>query len=99
MFRNIVTCLLFFIGFWVLFLALQNEKIYFNTLGRISKNYYHLEDGTIGKEKKIYEKITNDNVLHWDGVHYYSIKEQGYSADEDWKFAFFPLFFTYYAIY
>ena len=90
--KNIIICLSFFAGFWIVFLAMQNEKIYFNTLGKISKNYYHLDDGIIGKEKKPYEKITDENVLHWDGTHYYSIKEKGYSADEDWRFAFFPLF-------
>ena len=90
--KNIIICLSFFAGFWIVFLAMQNEKIYFNTLGRISENYYHLDDGTIGKEKKPYEKITYENVLRWDGEHYYAIKEKGYSADEDWRFAFFPLF-------
>lgn len=90
--KNILICLLFFIGFWIVFLAMQNEKIYFNTLGIMSKNYYHLDDDVIGKEKKPYEKITDENTLHWDGGHYYAIKERGYSADEDWRFAFFPLF-------
>jgi hypothetical protein len=93
--KNSVICLLFFMGFWIVFLAMQHEKIYFNTLGRISKNYYHLEDGTIGKEKKPYEKITDENVLHWDGEHYYAIKENGYSVNEEWRFAFFPLFSYY----
>jgi len=90
--KNITICLLFFAGFWIAFIALQNEKIYFNTLGKISSNYVYLEDGMRGKEKKPYEKITNENVLNWDGVHYYSIKEDGYSIEQEWKFAFFPLF-------
>jgi len=90
--KNIVVSLLFFVGFWVVFLAMQNEKVYFNTLGKISKNYLLLEDGMRGKETKPYEKITDENTLHWDGEHYYHIKEHGYSADQDWRFAFFPLF-------
>ena len=75
--KSIVVSLLFFIGFWVVFLAMQNERIYFNTVGKISQNYFHLEDGTIGKEKKPYEKITNENALRWDGEHYHHIKENG----------------------
>jgi len=90
--KSIAICLLCFIGFWITFWALQNEKIYFNTLGRISSNYYCMEDGNKGKEKKPYEKITPENMLQWDGEHYYNIKETGYSAQEEWKFVMFPLF-------
>ena len=90
--KNIGVILLFFCGFWIVFLAMQHPKIYFNTLGKVAKNYYHLDDGTIDKERKPYEKITNENVLNWDGVHYHFIKENGYSADGEWRFAFFPLF-------
>ena len=90
--KNIAICLLFFAGFWIVFLAMQNKTIYFNTLGKISKNYVYLGDGDRGMEKKTYEVITNDNVLNWDGEHYNSIKEKGYVANEDWRFAFFPLF-------
>jgi hypothetical protein len=75
-----------------MFLALQKGKVYFNTLGTISQNYYCLEDGTVGKERKVYEKITNENTIHWDAVHYYAIKTEGYSADKDYHCAFFPLF-------
>ena len=89
--KNLIICLLFFCGFWIVFLAMQHPKIYFNTLGKISKNYYHSDDGTIGKERKPYEKITDENVLNWDGVHYHFIKENGYSPDGEWRFAFFPL--------
>jgi hypothetical protein len=71
---------------------MQHEKIYFNSLGIISKNYYHLEDETIGKEKKPYEKITDENTVKWDGAHYFVIKTNGYSASDERNFAFFPLF-------
>ena len=76
----------------MVFLSLQNEKIYFNTLGRISENYFRLEDGTSGMVKQPYKKITDENVLHWDGTHYHDIKEKGYDANKPARFAFFPLF-------
>jgi len=90
--KNILICLLFFAGFWVLFLALQNEVVYYYSLAKVSKNYVAHKDGMKSTVKKPYEKITDENTLRWDGEHYYLIKEKGYSADEDWRFAFFPLF-------
>jgi len=90
--KNFLLCLAFFGGFWILFWSFQSKNVYFNTLGKISSNYVYLGDGDRGMEKKPYEVITNDNVLNWDGEHYYSIKEKGYVANEDWRFAFFPLF-------
>jgi len=84
--------LFFFAGFWILFLAMQNETIYFNTLGKISKNYFFMEDGNRGREKKVFETITDENTLHWDGEHFFAIKEKGYSIKQEYRFAFFPLF-------
>jgi len=90
--KNITICLLCFIGFWIVFLAMQNKTVYFNTLGKISSNYYFMEDGNRGKEKKTFEKIADENMLHWDGEHFFAINEKGYSANEEYRFAFFPLF-------
>jgi len=90
--KNIAICLLFFAGFWIVFLSMQNKTVYFNTLGKISKNYFFMDDGNRGKEKKTFEKITDENMLNWDGEHFFAIKEKGYSADHEYRFAFFPLF-------
>ena len=30
-------------------------------------------------------------LLFFNGMHYHHIKENGYSANEEWRFAFFPL--------
>jgi len=90
--KNIIICLLFLIGFWIVFLAFQNETIYCNSLGIIGKTYYHSENGTIERARNPYEKITDGNTIHWDAAYYHLIKEEGYSANDNYRFAFFPLF-------
>jgi len=90
--KNIAICLLFFAGFWIVFFTFQNEKIYLNSLGIISKNYHRLEDGTMERDRIPYEKISDDNTLHWDANGYHTIKEKGYSADDPYLYAFFPMF-------
>ncbi|MBN1768075.1 MAG: hypothetical protein JXR50_08040 [Prolixibacteraceae bacterium] len=57
----------------------------------IIKNYENT-DGNRTKIHKPYEKLTDENMLHWDAVHYNIISKEGYNADVVFLFAFFPLF-------
>lgn len=82
------------IGFWVIFLSLQNQAIYTHSFGFIYRNWQN-ENGERKLVKKPYEKLTNENFIQWDAIHYYQIKNHGYNIEKargDYIFAFFPLF-------
>ena len=73
--------------FFLLHKILQFESVLTNNL----KNYENI-DNVITKVKKPYSKISNENLIHWDAVHYHLISKKGYDADRVYLFAFFPLF-------
>lgn len=92
--KNILTIASFFAAFWLIFLLLQNETIHKITFGKISDTWVDSVDG-----KKLvnapFKKLTNENYVQWDGVHYHTIKNTGYDiekANGDYIFAFFPLY-------
>jgi hypothetical protein len=92
--RNITILLAFFCCFWVVYLGLQNNFVYQHTLGKVAKNWVN-EDGERRLKKVPYCQINNENVVHWDAVHYQLIKNSGFAVEKaggDYIFAFFPLF-------
>jgi len=92
--KTILLLVITIFGFWLVFLSLQNEKIYTNTLGIVSKNWQNI-NGERKLVNKPYSKLTNSNFIHWDAAHYKLIKEYGYNIKKsggDYIYAFFPLF-------
>lgn len=94
-----ITGVLCAILFGVIFFSFQNEKIYNNTLGLISKNYERTgtwDDWKIQKVKKPYLNATNDNFLQWDASIYSSISKRMYKEEKAHfgkvRAAFFPMF-------
>jgi len=97
--KAIIAGLINLLVFLLVFFAFQNEPIYRNTLGRVSKNYERSGDWQnydIKKVSKPYEKITDEKFNHWDADIYKSIKERMYVQEEFYfgyvRGAFFPLF-------
>ncbi len=85
--------------FGIIFILFQNETIYNNTLGLISKNYERTgtwNDFKIQKVKKPFVNAENDNFLHWDAAVYYNISKKMYIAEKAHygkvRAAFFPMF-------
>lgn len=80
--------------FWFLFFSFQQEKIYHNTLGKISKNWVF--DGVERTPQNLpYVEFNNKNCIQWDAVFYRFISENGYDVQKaggEQVFAFFPLF-------
>lgn len=92
--KSIILQLITFIGFWLIFIGLQNQTIYSNSLGLVSKNWQN-ENGERKLVNKPYEKLLNEKYIQWDAEHYYRIKNHGYNIEKaggDYIFAFFPLF-------
>lgn len=81
-----------------IFCSLQNPKVYSNTLGLISSNYFRAISDTslILQSNKIpFQTPTPENLSHYDGKFYETIKNFGYpdsTAVRKSLFAFFPLF-------
>lgn len=73
--------------FFSVHLILQFDSFVANNLRN-----YEFADGEISKIKKPFDKITNENLLHWDAVHYHKISETGYEKESLYLYAFFPLF-------
>lgn len=79
----------------LIFFSLQHYRVYHYSLGLISKNYEHLENGDIIQKKTPYVAITNDKLLHWDAAHYQNIRDNAYAVHQPFGeacYAFFPLF-------
>jgi hypothetical protein len=92
--KLILVLILYLSLFWAIFLLLQNEKIYNNSLGLIADNWYRAND-EIFLTKKPYEHLTNENYLHWDGSNFFMIRNNFYSNAKnggEYYLAFFPLF-------
>lgn len=92
--NRIILLILMFIGFWFFFTIFQNTWVYNHSLKFITKNWIEVNNER-KLEFKPYEKLTNENYIRWDGVHYQFIKDNGYDtrkAGGDYIFAFFPLF-------
>lgn len=92
--KTIILQLITLMCFWLIFLGLQNQTIYSNSLGLVSNNWQN-ENGERKLVNKPYEKLTNDSYIQWDGEHYNRIKNHGYNIEKaggDYIFAFFPLF-------
>lgn len=92
--KPILLQVLALIGFWVIFLSLQNPTVYKYSLGRVAKNYQNIQDER-SLVAKPYDKISPQTYIRWDGYHYYQIKTGGYDierAGSEKIFAFFPLF-------
>lgn len=82
-----------------IFNLLQNDKIYQNSLGRISQNYEKVEHGEeyeIFKTSKPFQKINDQNFLMGDAGIYKCISERMYRPEQNCygtvRAAFFPLF-------
>jgi hypothetical protein len=69
------------------FKLLQGDTIFTKFL----ENYENTNN-EIKKVHKPYNKITNENLIQWDAVHYYEICKNGYNNDRNYLYAFFPLF-------
>ncbi len=81
------------------FTLLQNEKIYTNTLGRISQNYERVgtwNEYEIKKVSKPYRTLVNEDLVTWDAAIYECISVGLYATNancyNEVKAAFFPLF-------
>ena len=94
--KSIIPLVLFFILFWGCFKALQHSSIYYNTLGKISKNYIRDENRDIKKAGVPFVALADSTVLVWDANYYHEIKEHGYrriaAKENNCIFAFFPFF-------
>jgi len=84
-----------FTGVFKLF---QNETIYQNTLGVISKNYERTgawDDYQINKVSNPYLLLQEENFLNWDATFYACISKNMYTTEQDCtgkvRAAFFPL--------
>jgi len=78
---------------WGVNLLLQNKTIYDKTIGKHIRQIQRVNgEGT--SPDKAFEKITNENLIHWDASHYLFIRDNHYDQNkvEDYIFAFFPLF-------
>lgn len=77
------------------FYLLQQRIVYQYTLGKVSENYVNKGNWNIEKQKVPYVSISEDNLSHWDVIHYKSIRDHGYDLKQgsgEWAYAFFPLF-------
>ena len=63
--KSIILQLITFIGFWLIFIGLQNQTIYSNSLGLVSKNWQN-ENGERKLVNKPYEKLLNEKYIQWD---------------------------------
>lgn len=82
------------LGFGILFMSFQSHFIYSKTLGLVANNWQN-DNGERKLINKPYDRLTNENYIQWDGVHYLFIKNNGYNVEKaggDYIFAFFPLF-------
>ncbi len=92
--NNFIILASVFLGLWLVYILFQNEQIYNYSLRLITKNWTN-QNGERKLVEKPFEKITNENLIQWDGVHYKFIKENRYNiakAGGDYIFAFFPFF-------
>ena len=84
----------FLLCFWLIYVALERDVIYQNTMGYFAKNY--VNEGGERKEASVpYKVIQNNDLIKWDAAHYHDIKEYGYSPEKaggEKIYAFFPLF-------
>jgi hypothetical protein len=71
----------YFIGFWIVFLGLQNQTVYTYSLGLVADNWQK-ENGKRNLVHSPYERLTNENYINWDGTHYYRIKNNGYGLTD-----------------
>lgn len=85
--------------FGTIFILLQNDKIYHNTLGLISENYERIggwNNFEIKKVSKPFLEIKNENFTNWDAGIYKCINERMYTMEDSCygnvRAAFFPLF-------
>jgi hypothetical protein len=83
--------ILFFIMIFTIFSALQNDFIYRHTVGNIAKTERKIK-GEIKDVKEPFLSITNENLFHWDVVHYERIMKTGYAKEDYYLYAFYPLF-------
>lgn len=92
--KSIILFIVFLIGFWILFFALQKAAIYNRTLGLVAKTWEN-QNGERKLVHKPYEQVDNNKMIRWDAAHYQLIKNYGYNLEKsggDYIFAFFPLF-------
>jgi hypothetical protein len=81
------------------FVLLQNEQIYKQTMARFSQNYERVGDWNnyeIKKVTKPFLEINNENILQWDASIYKCISDRMYQTEDDCygnvRSVFFPLF-------
>ena len=60
--KTIILQLITLMCFWLIFLGLQNQTIYSNSLGLVSNNWQN-ENGERKLVNKPYEKLTNDSYI------------------------------------
>jgi hypothetical protein len=87
--------------FILIFSALQNERIWQQTLGKITHVYERNGSGRTTKileVNKPYSEFNYESIRHWDGALYYRVRNEGYHAGAGTgrnvkeKLAFYPLF-------
>lgn len=92
--KSLFLLILVFASFWIIFVGLQNDTIFDESLGRICNNWENIN----GERKLVdqpFTEVDNENYVRWDAVHYKLIKDNWYSvelAGGEYIYAFFPLF-------
>ncbi|MCL2290571.1 MAG: hypothetical protein FWC34_07715 [Bacteroidetes bacterium] len=92
--KNILILGLTVIAFIAIYVAMTNNRIYQNTLGRIIAPYERNNNWEQLHPMTTYQKFSSQDLIQWDVVHYYQISRHGYdieAAGGDYIFAFFPL--------
>ena len=91
--------LLCFSLFWGVFLALQNQTFFENTLGTVAHSYERTDTGTglkISNNPTPYVAVTQEKYLRWDAEIFSFIRDRNYVFEEEFRgevrAAFFPLF-------
>ena len=91
--------LLCFSLFWGVFLALQNQTFFENTLGTVAHSYERTDTGTglkISNNSTPYVAVTQEKYLRWDAEIFSFIRDRNYVFEKEFRgevrSAFFPLF-------
>jgi hypothetical protein len=80
--------------FWGIFFLFQNQTAYDAVLGKFADNYIR-EGDNINLVHVPYNKLADENLIHWDAGMYNNIRENFYNTDVsggDYIYAVFPLF-------
>lgn len=96
--RPLLLAVLVVVGFLMVHVLLQQERIYSRTLGRIAQNYERIgtwDHSEVVRTDRPFMTVTSDSLCNWDAGIYACIKEHLYTAGTACygtvRAAFFPL--------